>query len=102
MTYRTYWPSGANAQPHISKNATEKRVARTVAYSRSGMVGYELHDHLSQQLLRPIGGYFANSYSSVGSISEETGIGKLTLLDLEIRVSRFMPLPYSTLQTHSS
>jgi|MEHZ01.5.fsa_nt_MEHZ011555889.1_3 hypothetical protein len=30
------------------------------------------------------------------------GIGKLTLLDLEIRVSRFMPLPYSTLQTHSS
>jgi hypothetical protein len=30
------------------------------------------------------------------------GIGKLTLLDLEIRVSRFMALPYSTLQTHSS
>ena len=30
------------------------------------------------------------------------GIGKLTLLDLEIRVSRFMPPPYSTLQTHSS
>jgi len=30
------------------------------------------------------------------------GIGRLTLLDLEIRVSRFTPLPYSTVQTHSS
>ncbi len=58
-------------QHSISKDATEKLVARTVAYSRSGMDGYELRDHLSQQRLRPIGGYFENIYSSVGSISEE-------------------------------
>ena len=35
------------------------------------MDGYELRDHLSQQRLRPIGGYFENFYRSVGSISEE-------------------------------
>jgi hypothetical protein len=61
----------ADPQPHISKNATEKRVARTVAYSRSGMVGYELHDHLSEQLFRVVGGYVANFSSSAGRISEE-------------------------------
>ena len=61
----------ADPQPRISKDATEKLVARTVAYSRSGMDGYELRDHLSQQRLRPIGGYFENFYRSVGSICEE-------------------------------
>ena len=61
----------ADPQPHISKDATEKRVARTVAHPRSGMDGYELRDHLSQQRLRPIGGYFENFYSSVSRISEE-------------------------------
>ena len=60
----------ADPQPRISKDATEKLVARTVVYSRSGMDGYELRDHLSQQRLRPIGGYFENFYSSVGSICE--------------------------------
>jgi hypothetical protein len=46
-------------------------MARTTAGSRSGMDGYELRDHLSEQLFRPVGGYFANFSSSVGSISEE-------------------------------
>jgi len=32
---------------------------------------YELHGHLSEQLLRLIGGYFENFYSSVNRISEE-------------------------------
>jgi hypothetical protein len=31
----------ANPQPQISKNATEKRMARTAADSRSVMSGYE-------------------------------------------------------------
>ena len=61
----------ANRQPQISKDATEKRVARTAADSRSGMSGYELLDQLSEQFFRPAGGYFANFSSSVGSISEE-------------------------------
>jgi hypothetical protein len=34
------------------------------------MDGYELRDHRSQQLFRPIGGYFANFSSSAGRISE--------------------------------
>jgi hypothetical protein len=59
-------------QPQISKEATEKRVARTVACYRSGMDGYALCDPLSEQLFRAIGGYFAKSSRSVGSISEET------------------------------
>ncbi len=46
-------------------------MARTVAYSRSGLNGYELRDHVSQQRLRPLGGYFENFYSSVSRISEE-------------------------------
>jgi hypothetical protein len=37
----------ANPQPQISKDATEKRVARTVACSRSGMDEYELRDQLT-------------------------------------------------------
>ena len=61
----------ADPQPHISKDASEKPVARTVAYSRSGIDGYELRDQLSQQRLRPIGGYFENFYSSVSRVSEE-------------------------------
>jgi hypothetical protein len=61
-----------NPQPQISKDATEKRVARTVACYRSGMNKYKLRDHLSEQLFRAIGGYFAKSSRSVGSISEET------------------------------
>ena len=35
------------------------------------MDGYELRDHLSEQLFRPVGGYFPDFSSSVGSISEE-------------------------------
>ena len=62
----------ANPQPQISKDATEKRVARTVACYRSGMNKYELCDHLSEQLFRAIGGYFANFSGSVSRISEET------------------------------
>ena len=55
----------------IGVDATEKRVARTVACYRSEMDGYALCDHLSEQLSRAIGGYFPNFSSSVGSISEE-------------------------------
>ena len=62
----------ASPQPQISKDATEKRVVPTVACYRSGMNGYALCDHLSGQLFRAIGGYFANSFRSVGSISEAT------------------------------
>ena len=62
----------ANSKPHISEDATEKTMAWTTAGSRSGMGGYELRDHFSQQRLRPIGGYFENFYSSVSRISEET------------------------------
>ena len=61
----------ADPQPHINKDATEKLVARTAAGSRSGMDGYELHGHLSEQLFSAIGDYFANFSSSVGSVSEE-------------------------------
>ena len=68
---RCLFSQEANSQTHISKNATEKPTARATAGSRSGMDGYELQDHLSQQRLRPTGGYFENFYSSVGSISEE-------------------------------
>ena len=35
------------------------------------MDGYELRDHLSEQLFRTVGGYFANFSGSVGSISQE-------------------------------
>ena len=38
----------ANPYPQISKYTTEKRVARTVAESRSGLNGYELCDHRSR------------------------------------------------------
>ena len=62
----------ANPQRQISKDATEKRVARTVARYRSGMDGYALRDHLSKQVFSVIGGYFENFARSVGSISEET------------------------------
>ena len=37
----------ANSQPQISKDATEKRVVRTVACYRSGMNKYELCEHLT-------------------------------------------------------
>lgn len=50
----------ANPQPQVSKDATEKRVARTAAYFRSGMDENELHGHLSEKLFR-----------AIGSISEE-------------------------------
>ena len=46
-------------------------MARTAAGSRSRMDGYELHGHLSEQLFRAVGEYFANFSSSVGRISEE-------------------------------
>jgi len=68
---RCLFSQEANRQPQISKDATEKRVARTAADSRSGMSGYELLDQLSEQFFRPAGGYFANFSSSVGSNSEE-------------------------------
>jgi hypothetical protein len=35
------------------------------------MGGYELRDHLGEQLFRAIGGYLANLSSSAGGISEE-------------------------------
>jgi hypothetical protein len=62
----------ANPEPQISKNATERRVARTLACYSSEMNNYELCDHLSEQLFSAIGDYFANLSRSVGSISEET------------------------------
>jgi hypothetical protein len=62
----------ANPQPQISKDATEKRVAWTVARYRSEMDGYALWDHLSEQLFRAIGGCFENFSRSVGSISQGT------------------------------
>ena len=62
----------ANPQPQISKDATEKRVARTVACYHSDIDGYALCDHLSEQLSREIGGYFENFSDSVSRISEET------------------------------
>lgn len=46
-------------------------MARTAAGSHSGMDGYELHGHLSEQLFSAIVDYFANFSSSVGSVSEE-------------------------------
>jgi hypothetical protein len=54
-----------------SKDATEKRVARTVAYSHSGMNGYELRGHRRKQIFRAIGGYFANLSSSANRIRGE-------------------------------
>jgi hypothetical protein len=63
---------GANPQPQISKDATEKRLARTVAYYRSGIDGYALCDHLTEQLFRAVGGHVANFSSSVGGSSEKT------------------------------
>jgi hypothetical protein len=53
-------------------HSTEKRMAWTVACYRSGMNGYALGDHLSEQLFSAIGGYLANFSSCVGSISEKT------------------------------
>ena len=40
----------------------EARSERTsaVAYYRSGMNGYKLHGHLSEQFFRAVGGYFEN------------------------------------------
>ena len=61
----------ANPQRQISKDAAEERVAQTVACSRSGIKKYELCDHLSEQLFRALGGYFANFSSSVSRIGEE-------------------------------
>jgi hypothetical protein len=61
----------ANPQCQISKDATEKCVAQTVACYRSGMDGYELRGHLSEHLFRAAGGYVANFSSSVSRIGEE-------------------------------
>ena len=52
-------------------DATENPMARTAVGSRSGMDEYELHGHLSEQLFRAVGGYFANFSSSVSRISKE-------------------------------
>jgi hypothetical protein len=59
-------------------------VARTAAGSHSGMDGYELHGHLSEQLFSAIVDYFANFSSSVGSVSEEiySSTGRLFFLYL--------------------
>ena len=61
----------ANPQPQISKDATEKRVVRMVAYYPPGMNKYELRDHLSEKLSRATGNYLANFSSSVSRISQE-------------------------------
>jgi hypothetical protein len=61
----------ANPPPQISKDATKKPVARTVACYPSGMNKYKLCDHFSEQIFRAFGSYFENLYSSVGRISEE-------------------------------
>ena len=52
----------------------EARSERTsaVACYRSGMKKYQFRDHLSEQIFRKIGDYFAKSSRSVGSINEET------------------------------
>ena len=68
---RCLFSQEADPQPNISKDATEKLVTRTAAGSHSGMDGYELHGHLSEQLFSAIVDYFANFSSSVGSVSEE-------------------------------
>ena len=60
----------ANPQPQISKDVIEKHAVRTVAYSRSGLTRYELRDHRSQQLFRPIGGYFGDFCRSASKSSE--------------------------------
>ena len=57
----------ANPEPQISKNATERRVARTLACYSSEMNNYELCDHVSEQLFRPVGGYFTNFSILVGA-----------------------------------
>ena len=62
----------AHSQPQMSKDATEKPVAREVACYRSEMDRYALCDHLGEQLFRPADRYFANFSGSVSRISEET------------------------------
>ena len=57
-------------------------MAWAIAGSRSGMGGYELQDHLSEQFFRPAGGYFANFSSSVGSNSEETNLARPFILSI--------------------
>ena len=58
--------------PHIEGwDATENPMTPTVAGSRTGMDEYELHGHLSEQLFRAVGGFFANFSSSVSRISQE-------------------------------
>jgi len=61
----------ANPQPQISKDASKKLAARTIAYYRSSMHGYELRDHRREQNLEAIGRYFMNSSSSAYRISED-------------------------------
>jgi hypothetical protein len=76
----SYWRATRSRLPVRSHPPTrllrmlEARSERTsaVAYYRSGMNGYKLHGHLSEQFFRATGGYFANLARSVGSISEET------------------------------
>ena len=74
----------ANPQPQISKDATEKRVAQTVACYRSEMDGHALCDHLGEQLFRPADGYCENFSSSVSRISEKNRLstGRLFILYL--------------------
>ena len=55
----------------FSARTLENPMARTTAGSRSGIDEYELHDHLSEQLFRAVGGYVANFSSSVSRISQE-------------------------------
>ena len=66
-------------------------MARTTAGSRSGMDGYELHDHLSEYFFRAIDGYFANFSSSVGSISEEIYSRQAVYLSYTLRRFIFSP-----------
>ncbi len=71
LSHYPLW-QGANPQPQISKDVTEKRVARTVACYRSGVDGYELCDHLSAQIFRTIDSCLASFSGLVGSANEES------------------------------
>jgi hypothetical protein len=61
----------ANLESQISKDATEERLVRKTACYRAGVQKFLLCDHLSEQLLWAIGGYFEHFSSSVSRISKD-------------------------------
>ena len=65
----------------------------------SGMVGYELHGHLSEQLFRAIGGYFANFSRSVARISEKTYSQQAVYLSY---TSQYLAARISNVRPHQS